>query len=277
MGKVVSSIKTGIKHYIKQKKKVYVNTYNVGKDNLLNEKVAVVTGATSGIGLEIARVFSNHGAKIIIVGRNNDKLERISKEIKNCDCYKLDIRDIKEQNKFVETILKKYGKIDILVNNAGISNHESDFLSVSEESFDDQFATNLRGPYFLTQEFIKKQQCDMNIIFVSSERGSQCDFLPYGLTKVALNSLVEGLSYRFIENNIRVNAIAPGVTASNIVKVDTKGNMAASNYASGRYFLPSEVAEVALFLASDLSKCISGEIIHTNDGNHLNSYLNLYK
>ena len=275
MGKLLNSIKIGAKHYVKQKKKVYVNTYKVDNKNILKGKIALVTGGSSGIGLEIAKTFSEQGAEVIVIGRNEEKLKSITKDLKNSEYYVLDVKNIERQQQLIDYVIKKYKKIDILVNNAGVSNHEKDFFDVTEESFDDQFSINLKGAYFLTQKVIKAVKKDLNIIFISSERGSQCDYLPYGLTKVAINSLVEGLSYRFIADGIRVNAIAPGVTASNIVKVDVKGNMATSKYASGRYFLPSEVAEIALFLASDFSKCISGEIIHTNDGNHLNSYLNL--
>jgi len=275
MKNIINSIKKGIKYYLSQKKKTFVNTYTIDKDKLLKEKVALVTGGSSGIGLEIAKKYSEHSANVIIIGRNEEKLKQIKNEFPNIDYIVSDISEIEEHVKIMHYIKDKYKKIDILVNNAGISLHEKDFLDVTEESYDKQFDTNLKGAYFLTQRIIKEYKKDLNILFITSERGSQCDDIPYGLTKVALNSLIQGLSYRFIRENIRVNGIAPGVTSSNMVKVNPNGNMATSKYISGRYFLPSEVAEVALFLASDCSKCISGEIIHTNDGNHLNSYLNL--
>ncbi|MBR5670042.1 SDR family oxidoreductase, partial [Candidatus Saccharibacteria bacterium] len=89
-----------------------------------------------------------------------------------------------------------------------------------------------------------------------------------GLTKRAINSLTEALSYKYYKNNIRINAIAPGVTATEMTNIDPKLDLF-SDSISGRFFVPEEVAEVALFLLSDNSKCISGQIIHTNGGNHI--------
>lgn len=274
--KLITTLKKGFKYIIKQNRKVYVSTATMPPSDILTNQVALITGGSSGIGLSIGKVFANQGAKVIITGRNEEKLKQAVELIPNSEYFAFDINDISEQKGVLNSILKKYGKINILVNNAGISKHESDFLTVSEQDFDEQFSTNLKSAYFLTQNLInllpKHREEELNILFVSSERGSQCDFLPYGLTKSAINSLVKGLSCRFIQDGIRVNGIAPGVTASNIVKIDTKGNMATNDYISGRYFMAEEVAEIALFLVSNYAKCISGEIIHTNDGNHINTY-----
>lgn len=100
-----------------------------------------------------------------------------------------------------------------------------------------------------------------------------CNETPYGLTKASVNSLVGGLSTAYYRHGIRVNAIAPGLTITDMTAVYAKhadGNMHASNYA-GRNFLPEEVAEVACFMVSDASKCISGQIIFTDGGDHIKS------
>ena len=149
---------------------------------------------------------------------------------------------------------------------------------MTEDSFDSQFDINFKGAYFLTQNYIKrilkseKKNSEYSIIFITSERGNQCDYLPYGLTKIAINSLVEGLSCRFIRNNIRVNGIAPGVTASSMTKIKSTDDLFADDYISGRKYIADEVSEIALFLSSKCSNCISGEIIHCNNGNHLNPW-----
>lgn len=274
--KLIADIKKGIKYIIRHNRKVFISTATMAPQNILQDKVAIITGGSSGIGLSIAKTFSNQGAKVIITGRDKDKLKKATESIPNSESYIFDINNLEEQKKMIKKVIEKYGSINILVNNAGISKHEKDFLTVTEKDFDDQFSTNLKSSYFLTQNVINslnEKQCkDLNILFISSERGSQCDFLPYGLTKAAIDSLVKGLSCRFIKDEIRVNGIAPGVTASNLVKIDTNGNMAANEYTSGRYFLSEEVSETALFLVSDYAKCISGEIIHTNDGNHISTY-----
>ena len=98
-----------------------------------------------------------------------------------------------------------------------------------------------------------------------------CDDLPYGLTKIAINSLTQGLSRRFYQDGIRVNAVAPGVTCSNLNNINKNGDLYA-NKSSGRVFVPEEIAEVVNYILSDFSKCISGEIINCDAANHVNSY-----
>lgn len=253
-------------------REIYVRPKICNNSNFAN-KVVLVTGGSEGIGFEIAKKFSKCGAHVIITGRNEEKLKKAVSDLNNAIYYKNDIADLEKHRDLLDFIYGKFNKIDILVNNAGISNHEKDYISVSEKSFDEQFNINLKGPYFLTQRIIKREKKDLNIIFITSERGSQCDYLPYGLTKIAINSLIEGLSCEYFKNGIRVNGIAPGATCSNIVKVDKESNLASDYYISNRLFIPEEVAEIVSFLADDTSSCISGEIIHTNGGNHLNTWL----
>lgn len=271
-------LKRAVKYVLHDSKprNVHIDALVANPTNQLKDKVILITGGSYGIGLSIAKRFDEEGARVIITGRNEDKLQVAVKEMKNAVYYKNDVKEIKTHDELLDFIYKKYKRLDILVNNAGISNHEEDFLTVTEEDFDNQFGINLKGAYFLTQNCIKRikkeDQKEFNIIFVTSERGNQCDYLPYGLTKVSMNSLVEGLSCRFIKEGIRVNAIAPGVTATPLTKIDPKSDLSTEDFISGRYFIPEEVAEIALFLASDYSKCVSGEILHCNCGNHLNPW-----
>ena len=95
------------------------------------------------------------------------------------------------------------------------------------------------------------------------------DTILYGLSKTVINSLMRGLSRNFYKKGIRVNAVAPGVTTTEMAGRDRDGNSSNPGANSGRYFVPEEVAEVVTWLASDFSKCVSGEIIHTNAGNHI--------
>ena len=223
----------------------------------------------------MAKKLSSEGAKVIITGRNEEKLKSAVNEIKNDVKYVVyDVRKCKKN--FINEVYNNYGKIDCIINNAGISLHEGNMLNVTNEGFQNQFDTNLKGAYFLAQEYIKKikedHQKEGNIIFISSERGRQCDDIPYGLTKRAINSLVEGMSRRFYKEGIRVNAVAPGITASDMTNIKREDDLFCDYNASGRFFMPEEVAEVVAFLVSDNSKCISGEIIHCDAGNHLNPW-----
>ena len=167
-------------------------------------------------------------------------------------------------------------KITGLVSNAGVSLHEGDFRHVTEEGWDIQLNTNLKGNYFLVKGFIeyleKKEDKKGNIVVITSERGRRSDDLPYGLTKVASDSFVECFASRVIKEGIRINGVAPGVTASDMTGVNRNENMYADWQPTNRFFLPEEVAEVVNFLLSDISNCISGEIIACDQGRYISHW-----
>ena len=243
----------------------------------LKNRIILITGGGRGLGKAMALRLVEEGAKVIITGRNEDVLKNTAEEIKKYGSIEIEVFDVKNFAKgkdVIDRIYVKYGRLDCLINNAGISLHEKDFLDVNVQNMQEQFETNLFGGYFLTQWYIKKyleqKQDKGNVIFISSERGDFCDNIPYGLTKVAVNSLVKGLSTEFYKKGIRVNGIAPGVTVSEMTKVAQDGNLDNGGpNDTDRYFIPEEVAEVVLFLASDFSGAVSGEIIHTNAGNSI--------
>ena len=274
MGKIARYFKRGIKYVVSESKQpiVRVEVAQKAPDASFADRVYIITGGGSGLGFSIAKALAANGATTIILGRNYDKLKKASSKIgANCHPIKCDMQDVASVKNTIDECFKKYGHIDGIINNAGVSLHEWDFLKVTEDGFNSQFETNLRGSYFATQEYIKNAlggKKEGNVLFISSEAGTMCDDLPYGLTKRAINSLTEALSYKYYKNNIRINAIAPGVTATEMTNIDPKLDLF-SDSISGRFFVPEEVAEVALFLLSDNSKCISGQIIHTNGGNHI--------
>lgn len=235
-------------------------------------KNVIVTGGGRGLGATIAKRFVEEGANVLIAGRNIDALKHTSKEV-GCLYHMLDLADIESIKSFIVDADKMLGEIDILVNNAGVSLHEESFLEVSVDGFDRQFYTNLRGPFFLTQKYIArllKSSQKGNIIFISSETGETVDFRPYGLTKTAVNSLVKGLANCYSKEGIRVNAIAPGVTATEMTGYSSTGNLYCSYNINERVYLPEEIAEIAVGLASDTSGCVSGQIITCNNANTVN-------
>lgn len=259
-------------------KKVFVNISQIRNGEILKDKKILITGGSSGIGYSIAEKCLSEGAIVTITGRNESKLIK-AKEKLNGNIYYIvhDNKDISENGELLDKAEAVMGGLDVLVNNAGISLHEGNILNVSKEGFESTFDINLKSSYFLTQEFIKKvdkKNLNAQILFISSETGEQCYDIPYGLTKASINSLVGALSRRLYKEGIRVNAIAPGVTESEMTKeyADTKDGNMYRNCASDRIFKPEEIAEVACFLLSDASKCISGEVIHCNAGNHLKIY-----
>lgn len=254
---------------------VDVNISSVNNANLLKGKNVLVTGSSTGIGFEIAKKCIQNGAKVLINGRNKEKIQKALEGLGNrAEALLFDISNVYSSDEFIAQAKEKLnGDIDILVCNAGISFHEKDIMHVTIDGFNQQLDTNLKGAYFLAKSFIEKRKPEKEycILFVSSERGFQCDDIPYGLTKASINSLVKGLSRRFYTSGIRVNGIAPGITVSEMTQIN-RGNLFEERLASKRYFLPEEVAEVANFLISDASKCISGEVIACDAGEYISSY-----
>lgn len=238
---------------------------------LLGKKI-IVTGGGRGLGFYMAKKFIDEGANVLITGRDSITLAEASRKLNNCPYIQFDIQNLEKIQAFIEQADSIMGGIDCLVNNAGISLHESSFGKVSIDGFDRQFNTNLKGPYFMSQAIIKYWEenniTNTNILFITSERGFYCDIIPYGLTKAAINSLTVGLARKYITKGIRVNAIAPGVTASDMTGFDKNGNLYRENSCGKRVFIPEEIAEAATFLLSDISNCITGEILPCNQGNH---------
>lgn len=249
------------------------------KSQSLMGKNVVITGGGRGLGFYIAERCVADGANVLISGRNEETLKSASEKLNNCYYIPYDVTDFNHVIDFFDKCEKFFGgAVDCLVNNAGISLHEGSIEHVTFDTFDRQLNTNLKAPYFLSKEFIarykKAGKSSGSIVFVSSERGFYCDDQPYGIIKASLNSLTQALGRRFINIGLRVNAVAPGVTVSDLTKYDKEGNLSRSQSCGGRVYLGEEVAEVVSFLLSDFSGCISSHIIPCNRGNHLRSDIN---
>lgn len=263
---------------------VKVNVGQIYKGDSLNNYKIVITGGGSGLGLAMAKKFVSEGATVLITGRNEEKLKKAAETVGIEKCYWLvwDVCDVEHSKEFLEKVRNILGGIDCLVSNAGISLHENVFSNVTVEGFDKQFNTKFRAGYFLGKAFLELKMKESSyhekaqLLYITSETGNQSYDIPYGLANAALNSLVGALSRRVYKNGIRVNAIAPGVTLTDMTKdyADASDGNMYRKCASGRTFLPEEIAEVANFLIGAASKCISGEIIHCNAGNHLSIFWN---
>lgn len=271
-----SIIKRAIRYIIKgipEQKILRCEIVEAKSAQRLASKHILITGGGHGLGYYIARKAVQEGAKVLITGRNKEKLIQASCEL-NCLYKTFDVTDFCAIPQFMDDAAALLGgRIDCLVNNAGISLHERDMMHVSLDSFNKQLDTNLKAPYFLSQEFLrhcsKTSNNNASIIFMASERGLYCDEIPYGLTKAAIISLTRGMARRQIKHGIRVNAIAPGITESGMTIADRHESMTCTYNCGGRFFLPEEVAETAVFLLSDAAYCISGEVIACDQGNYL--------
>lgn len=253
---------------------VKVDVGMVEPSNILKGKKILITGGGRGLGFAIAKKCVAEGAEVLICGRSSQTLEKAASELGDCLYSVFDVTDYEHIPSFVQECSRKLGgRIDVLVNNAGISLHEGSIYDVTLEGFDAQFGTNLKGPYFLSKAFLNNFKATGNsggsIIFVTSERGLYCDDQPYGLTKAAVCSLTQGLARRALKDGVRVNAVAPGVTVSDMTGVDRNGNLFRPGTSGGRVLLPEEIAETVVFLISDASRSINGAIIPCDEGNHI--------
>ena len=272
------SLKSRLKHFVSfllhgEAKPVYANISYLSPNATLRGKKVVITGGGRGLGFSMAKKFVAEGAEVLIAGRNMKVLEESAEKL-GCKYLQLDVSNPSEFNAFMDKAEELLGGVNVLVNNAGISLHENTFFDVTPETFDKQVDTNLKGAFFLTQTFvrlIKKSGSNACVLFVSSETGDTMDFRPYGFTKAAINSMVQGLAYLFAREGIRINAVAPGITASDMTGLSGEGDISYAGNISGRVYMPEEVAETASFLISDAAGCVSGQIITCNNAKTVNA------
>ena len=271
-------IKSRLKHFVSfllhgETKPLYANISYLSPNATLRGKKVVITGGGRGLGFSMAKKFVAEGAEVLIAGRNVKVLEESAKDL-GCKYLQLDVANPSEFDVFMDKAEELLDGVNVLVNNAGISLHENTFFDVTPDTFNKQVDTNLKGAFFLTQSFIrhiKKSGVKACVLFVSSETGDTMDFRPYGFTKAAINSMVQGLAYLFAREGIRINAVAPGITASDMTGLSTEGNICYAGNISGRVYMPEEVAETAAFLISDAAGCVSGQIITCNNAKTVNA------
>lgn len=276
MGRFLLFVKRMLKFALHGQPSITVEAaiYTQQPSQRLQGRKILITGGAGGLGKAMAKRFIDEGAEVVITGRNKEKIVAVAEEL-GCKYLVADLQDVNSLESLIVESAKLLNGLNVLVNNAGVSLHEWEIENVTVEGWNQQFDTNLRAPYFLTKYFIRyltKNSIGGNILFVSSERSQTVDIIPYGLTKAAMNSLVQGLAKKYINKGIRVNAIAPGVTASDMTGFKKDSNLYCSYNQTGRAYLPEEVAEAATFLISDCSNCISGQILVCNEAKTINSY-----
>ena len=270
-------IKNKIKHVLSvllhgEPKPVYAQISYLQPNEVLKGRKIIVTGGGRGLGYSMAKKFVAEGASVLISGRNEETLKKAASEI-GCKYVVFDVSNPDNFDSFIAKSDDMLGGADTLVNNAGISLHEPTFFDVTVDTFDRQINTNLRGPYFLSQSFIsllKGKGRKGTILFVSSETGETVDCRPYGFTKAAINSMVKGLANLFAKDGIRINAVAPGITSSDMTGFKTEGDIACAGNITGRAYMPEEMAEAACFLISDAAGCISGQVVVCNNARTVN-------
>ena len=259
----------------KLKKKVPV-MIPVMQGKLLENRVALITGGTSGIGYSIAESFLRNGAYVVITGRNvvkiNESIKRLSQFYGKEKIFgmEMDNSNIESINSGFKDIQQKIFplQIDILVNNAGIMDYKS-FGDMTQEVFDSVINTNLRGTYFLSKivgEYMRQNKINGNILNVASSSSLRPAVTPYALSKWSIKGFTVGLAKLLIPYGIVVNGIAPGPTATPMLLNNNTDDIKRQESPSGRYIMPEEIANIATVLVSSMGRMIVGDIIYITGG-----------
>jgi len=235
----------------------------------LNNKVALVTGASGEIGNEIAVSLNNDGASIILAGTRNDVLEKIAKNLRGV--IKIIDVNIKNSNKFEQELLKTELNVDILVNNAGITK-DNLLVRMQEDEIDDVININLSSLIKISKIILKNMMKNRygRIISISSVVGftGNPGQANYCASKAGIIGFTKSLALEVASRGVTVNAIAPGFISSSMTEQlnDQQRENIISKIPSKRLGLPSDIANAVTFLASDKASYITGNTIHVNGG-----------
>lgn len=243
---------------------------------MLAGKVALVTGASRGIGKAIACKLAREGAKVIInYNGSKEKVEAVKSEIEaaggQAEVYQCDVSDYTACETFIQTVIKEEGSLDILVNNAGITK-DGLLMKMSEEDFDKVLDTNLKGA-FNTIRFASRQmlrQKGGRIINMSSVVGvsGNAGQANYAASKAGVIGLTKAAARELASRGITVNAIAPGFIETDMTDVlsDKVKEASEAQIPLGHFGKPEDVAAAAAFLASEEARYITGQVLHVDGG-----------
>lgn len=236
---------------------------------MLSGKIAVVTGATRGIGKEIVYQYADSNAVVYAIGRDKKSLAEIDCYAENIHSLELDITQLDSVKKVLIDIYKKENKIDILVNNAGVMN-DALLGMISEDMIQEMFNVNVFSVIQMTQlvsRFMKRQKngCIINIASIVGIEGNAGQSV-YSATKGAVISFTKSAAKELASNGIRVNAIAPGIIDTSLLDnvPEEKMKQRLSAVCMGRIGQPGDIAKAALFLAGSMSEYISGQVIRVD-------------
>lgn len=234
------------------------------------EKVVLITGASRGIGREIAKELSENGYKIIAnYNKSEEQAINLQKENENIEIYKADVSKRKEVKKMIQFVIEKYKKIDVLINNAGIS-IEKLFTDITDEEWKEIIDVNLYSAFCVTQEVLpnminRKKGCIINISSIWGIVGASCEAI-YSMTKAGIDAMTKSLAKELGPSNIRVNSIAPGI-------IDTEMNKKISEEEINK--IKEEIPLERIGETIDIARCVkwliedeytTGQIISINGG-----------
>ena len=243
---------------------------------MLKGKVAVVTGASRGIGRAVALKLASMNATVIVnYAGSKDKAESVVKEIqemgKTAEAVQCDVSDFEQCSQLIQQVQEHYGRIDILVNNAGIT-RDGLAMAMKEEDFDDVIATNLKGTFncirFASRIMMKQRYGKIiNMSSVSGVTGNAGQ-VNYCASKAGIIGMTKSMARELAGRHINVNAIAPGFIETDMTNElsEKVKEQAVAQIPLGRFGKAEEVAELAAFLAGNQSDYITGQVFHIDGG-----------
>ncbi len=240
----------------------------------LSQKTIFLTGAARGIGATCARIFVSQGAKVFLVDRDQVALEALAAELNQAGEVAiprvLDITNRADVEQAVRSMHEVWGRVDILINNAGIT-RDSLTAKMTEEAWDQVIAVNLKGPMICTQAvfpFMKEQQSGVILSASSVSALGNIGQANYAASKSGLIGLTKTWALEFARFGIRVNAVAPGFTATEMVTTIPEEIQAklVAQIPLRRFATPEEIAKAYTFLASDDASYITGQVLYVDGG-----------
>ena len=241
----------------------------------LSGKIALVTGASRGIGFAIAKILSKNGATVIMTGKNRTKLTESATKIPNGFAIPGDIRKKNDVKKIMKKIIMKYGKLDILINNAGIFPKIKQLHKIDEDEWTEILDVNLTGQFRFTKEAIPfLQKTSGSIVNISSDAGLKAyqgfNADAYSASKAALILLTKCWALEYAKNKIRVNCICPGVVDTDMTKPFLKTQrdkeFMDNEHPIGRIGKPEEIAKAVLYFVSNDASWTTGAILTVDGG-----------
>lgn len=267
--------------YIKNGGVVYVNVNTINASDRFKNKRVLVTGGTSGIGLEVAKEFLAEGAEVMITGRHLEVLDKIKTELSILYYDKIhtsiwDVANVSDAKLKLDEVSKVMNGIDIIINNAGIY-ESSAWNQVTEDSYDRVNNINAKGLFFMCQaegEYFINNHIKGRIVNINSIAGLKSGFDPYSVSKWSSVCITKSIAKVLVKHGIVVNGIAPGNVVTNIHDgvrgKNVKDNAYMPSHLTERYTLVEEIASMALYLSSDMATNIIGQVIAIDGGWTLN-------
>lgn len=241
-------------------------------NKMLDGKTALITGGASGIGFGIAKAFIEAGSKVIIAGRNEEKLSKACEKLgNNAKFAVLDVSKISIISDKIEEASKLFnpnGQIDILVNSAGTHGNQH-FIDVTEDTFDSVIDINLKGTYFMCQKmgrYMIDHKIKGHILNISSASALRPAWTPYEISKWGVCGMTKGIAGALIKHGIVVNAIGPGPVATEMLGRDENDTLYMQENPSKRYAVSDEIGQMAVYLASDFCNLVVGDTLYMTGG-----------